>query len=314
MGATSRENKGRSLIEFPGNYVAVDLETTGTSPRWDRIIEVGAVRVKDGKPAATFQELINPGFEISFFVEELTGITNGMLASAREEKQVMNAFMDFIAADDVLVGHSIASFDSNFLYDAGERIGITVANDFVDTMRIARKLHAGWEHHRLRDLTDHFGIANKDAHRALADAQATHECFEIMRGEAAESAGSIEAFCTTARKKTARPAFDWGEIKPTVEEFDETHPFYGKEVAVTGSVGGGWTQKDVAQAVVNCGGTFVDKLKKKTTNFLIVGDYSKCRELNGKPSSKHVTALKMQQEGKDITILSPDSFFDLVTD
>lgn len=60
-----------------------------------------------------------------------------------------------------------------------------------------------------------------------------------------------------------RPAFDWGEIKPTVEEFDETHPFYGKEVAVTGSVGGGWTQKDVAQAVVNCGGTFADKLKKE---------------------------------------------------
>ena len=47
---------------------------------------------------------------------------------------------------------------------------------------------------------------------------------------------------------------------------------------------------------------------------MIVGDYSKCRELNGKPSSKHVTALKMQQEGKDITILSPDSFFDLIAD
>lgn len=200
MGAINRENKGRSLVEFPVNYVAVDLETTGTSPQWDRIIEIGAVRIKDGKPAATFQELINPGFEISSFVEELTGITNGMLAAAREEMQVMNAFMDFIAADDVLVGHNIASFDSNFLYDAGERIGISVANDFVDTMRIARKLHTGWEHHRLRDLTEHFDIANKDAHRALADAQATHECFEIMRGEAVESAGSIEAFCTTVRE------------------------------------------------------------------------------------------------------------------
>lgn len=312
MGATNRENKGKSLVDFPASYVAVDLETTGTSPRWDRIIEIGAVRIKDGKPTGTFQELVNPGFKISSFVEELTGITSDMLATAREEAQVMGAFMQFIAEDDVLVGHNIASFDSNFLYDAGERIGIPVANDFIDTMRIARKLHADWKHHRLCDLTEHFNIANKDAHRALADAQATYECFEIMRNEAIESAGSIDAFCATVRKRTARPAFDWDEIKPTIEEFDETHPFYGKEVAVTGSVGGGWTQKDVAQAVVNCGGTFADKLKKKTTNYLIVGDYSKCRELNSKPSSKHVTALKLQQEGKDITILSPDSFFDLI--
>lgn len=314
MGAKNRENKGRNLIEFPTDYVAVDLETTGTSPQWDRIIEIGAVRVKDGKPVATFQELINPGFKINSFIEELTGITNDMLAAAREETQVVSEFMGFIAGDDVFVGHNIASFDLNFLYDAGERIATPVSNDFVDTMRIARKLHANWKHHRLRDLTEHFDIANKNAHRALADAQATHECFENMRNEAIESAGSIESFCATARKKTTGPAFDWGEIKPTVEEFDETHPFYGKEVAVTGSVGGGWAQKDVAQAVVNCGGTFAPKLKKKTTNFLIVGDYSKCRELDGKLSSKHVTALKMQKEGKDITILSPDSFFDLITD
>lgn len=54
MGETNRENKGRSLVEFPDNYVVVDLETTGTSPRWDRIIEIGAVRIKDGKPVATF--------------------------------------------------------------------------------------------------------------------------------------------------------------------------------------------------------------------------------------------------------------------
>lgn len=54
MGETNRENKGRSLVEFPDNYVVVDLETTGTSPRWNRIIEIGAVRIKDGKPVATF--------------------------------------------------------------------------------------------------------------------------------------------------------------------------------------------------------------------------------------------------------------------
>ena len=314
MNTTNREYKGKSLIDFPKNYISIDLETTGKSPQWDRIIEIGAVRIENGKPINTFQELINPGFKIDSYVENLTGITNDMLASARNEAQVMTDFLDFVTKDDILIGHNIASFDSNFIYDAGIKIGATVSNDYVDTMRIARKLHKDWPHHRLCDLTKNFDVVNDGAHRALTDATAAYKCLEIMRSEAIENFGSIEAFCIDARKKTAKPKFNWGEIKPTVEEFDETHFFYGKEVAVTGTVAPDWTQADVAQAIVNCGGIFSDKLRKKTTQILIVGDYSKCRELNGKPSNKHRIALEMQQEGKDITILSPDAFFDLIVD
>ena len=313
MNTTNREYKGKSLIDFPENYISIDLETTGKSPQWDRIIEIGAVRIENGKPVNTFQELINPGFKIDSYVENLTGITNDMLASARNEAQVMTDFLDFVTKDDILIGHNIASFDSNFIYDAGIKIGATVSNDYVDTMRIARKLHKDWAHHRLCDLTKNFNVINNEAHRALADATATYKCFEIMRTEAIENFGSMEAFCIDARKKVANTKFNWSKIKPTVEELDETHLFYGKEVAVTGSVGHNWFQKDVAQAVVNCGGIFVDNFKK-TTQILIIGDYSKCRELNGKLSSKHRTALEMQQEGKDIIILSPDAFFDLIAE
>lgn len=141
---TVREGKGKSLIAFPEEYVAVDLETTGMSAKWDEIIEIGAARFRDGKVVETYQELVNPGFEIDPFIEGLTGITNEMLIDASSIAEVLPGFVSFLGADTVMVGHNIAGFDSNFLYDAGERIGTPVRNDFVDTMRIARKLHKDW--------------------------------------------------------------------------------------------------------------------------------------------------------------------------
>ena len=312
MARIERPGKGASLFAFPDEYVVVDLETTGTSAVWDKIIEIGAARVKDGQVVSTFQELVQPGFEVDEFIEGLTGITNDMLAGARGESKVVADLNRFIEATDVLVGHNIASFDANFLYDAGVRLGAPIVNDHVDTMRIAKKLHGDWNHHRLTDLCEHFAITNERAHRALADADATRRCFEIMRQEAADAYGSAESFCQVALKRAGKPSVRYDGIEPTVDAFDATHLFYGKEVSATGAVDGDWPRQRVAQAVVNRGGRFVDKFKKKTTQILIVGDYGKCRSLGGKLSSQHRNALEMQAKGKDILILSPDAFFDLV--
>lgn len=71
-----RSNKGRSLLDFPLNYTAIDIETTGLDPCFDEIIEVAAIRYVDGKEQARFQSLIKPQNEVSDFIEELTGITN----------------------------------------------------------------------------------------------------------------------------------------------------------------------------------------------------------------------------------------------
>lgn len=72
---SKRPGKGQSLVAFPDVYVAVDLETTGTSPVWDEIIEIGAARVSGGEVVETYQQLVNPGFEIDPFIVGLTGIT-----------------------------------------------------------------------------------------------------------------------------------------------------------------------------------------------------------------------------------------------
>ena len=256
MANSMRPGKGKSLIAFPGEYVAVDLETTGTSPRWDEIIEIGAVRVRGGEVVESYQQLINPGFEIDPYVVALTGITDEMVSDAPAIEDALPKFADFLGVS-VMVGHNIASFDSNFLYDAGERSGRPVRNDFVDSMRIARKLHRDWDHHRLCDLRKAFDIEDEGAHRALADAIATMRALEAMKAEAIQAFGSVEAFCieATKRLKTSHgKAEDFSDIVATVDDFDDSHPFYGKEVVVTGKLGGGWTKRDAAQAVVDCGG------------------------------------------------------------
>lgn len=314
MAQSKRPDKGESLVAFPDEYVAVDLETTGTSPAWDEIIEIGAARVRAGEVVETYQQLVNPGFEIDPFITELTGITNEMVSDAPEIDEVLSDFKEFLG-DSVMVGHNIAGFDANFLYDAGARVGEPVTNDFVDTMRLARKLHKDWSHHRLSDLREAFGITDDSAHRALADALATSKALEYMRREATEAYGSVEGFCEAASRRvrtSSGHAEDYGDIVPTVADFDDSHPFYGKEVVVTGSLGDGWTKRDAAQAVVNCGGTFAKNLRKKTTNYLVVADYSRCRTIKGGMSGKHKKALEYKAKGADIEIIDADTFFEML--
>jgi DNA polymerase-3 subunit epsilon len=94
--------------------VVLDFETTGLSPAYDdRMIEVGAVRVRDGEMLDSFHELANPGRPISAFIAGYTGITNAELAKARPTAEVMADFAAFLG-DSPVVAHN-ASFDSKFL-------------------------------------------------------------------------------------------------------------------------------------------------------------------------------------------------------
>ena len=101
------------------DFTALDLETTGLNPKTDKIIEIGAIRIRDGKEAARWESLVNPGCQISNFTEGLTGIRNEELMRAPVIEEVLPALMDFLM-DDVLVGHQIL-FDYSFLKKAAVR-------------------------------------------------------------------------------------------------------------------------------------------------------------------------------------------------
>ena len=126
----ARPYKGQSLLLALDDYVAVDIETTGLSPRYSAIIEVGAVRFRAGRPRDEVSLLINPGFDLPPAITELTGITDDMLWTAPPLADVLPYFLDFVGTD-VILGHNV-NFDVNFLYDKALSLGLApVSNDFA---------------------------------------------------------------------------------------------------------------------------------------------------------------------------------------
>ena len=153
--------------------VVLDFETTGLSPDMgDRAIEIGAVLVEKGQIRDRFQELMNPGFPISSFIESYTGITNSMLKKARPCDEVMARFTDFIQGYN-LVAHN-ASFDRRFLDSELDRINKSYAGQFACSMLVSRRIYQDAPNHKLESLVRFRRIETDGTfHRALADSEMT---------------------------------------------------------------------------------------------------------------------------------------------
>jgi len=174
-----RRLKGKNLMGIADNYVVVDIETTGLDVSCDEIIEVAAARVRDGVIIDKFTSLMNPEHRINEFIMDLTGITNEMVENAPPSEIALQAFVDFVG-DGLIVGHNV-NFDINFLYDnCEEKIDYIFSNNFLDTMRLSRRLFAKEKQHRLTDLVNRFGIGSIVEHRALGDVLQTQKCYEYM--------------------------------------------------------------------------------------------------------------------------------------
>lgn len=299
--------KGKSIIALPAEYVCVDTETTGLDFEYCDIIELGAARVKDGKIIDTFSELVKPPVKIDSFIENLTGITNEMLETARDIKSVIPVFVDF-CGDSLIVGHNVG-FDVNFVCNAAEENGLHFQNDYIDEMRIARKLFPNEEHHRLKDVAKYCGVKQQKKHRAGSDVETTVQCFEKMKALALESY-TEDDFARLFKKKYIPRKEVINGLSATVDEIDESNPFYGKSVVFTGALSR-MARKDAWQIVVNMGGTPSDSVSKKT-NFLVVGNEDFAASVKNGKTSKMKKAEKLQGDGYDIVTLSEDTFFGMV--
>lgn len=178
-----RTFKGKCLCCFPSDFVLLDIETTGLSPTYEDIIEISAIKVRNGKAVDTFSQLINIGRPLPPFISALTGITDSMLANADTAENVLSRFLDFIGSD-ILMAHN-ANFDINFLYDkCFEKLGYFLYNDFVDTLKIARKLLPDLPSRSLDSLAAYYCLPPRQTHRALGDCEMTLECFFRMKKQA----------------------------------------------------------------------------------------------------------------------------------
>lgn len=177
--ACERVFKGKCLQEFPTSFVCIDIETTGLNPLYDDIIEVSGIRVENRIITDTFSETINIHRPLPPFITALTGITDKELSASNSEENVLTRFCSFVG-DDIILGHNV-NFDINFLYDKClEKTGIFFENDFIDTLKISRKLLPQLKHHKLDDLAEYYNIPPRTLHRALGDCEITVKCYFEM--------------------------------------------------------------------------------------------------------------------------------------
>lgn len=158
--------------------VILDFETTGLSPEYDRVIEVGAVIVRGNKVVDSFSELMNPGMHLPRFITNLTGISSAMLKGKPGPQVVMPKLKKFIG-DRVILAHN-ASFDSKFLDAEMARANLDMNNEVLCTLLLSRRLIPDAYNYKLGTLAAHLNIKIGRAHRALDDVKATAELWRHL--------------------------------------------------------------------------------------------------------------------------------------
>ena len=304
-----RDFKGKSLIGLPNTYTVIDLETTGLTPQWDKIIEVAGIRVIDGMPVRTFSELIRLDCPLPTFITSLTGITDKMLAGARSECDVLADFFEFIG-DSIVLAHN-ANFDVNFLYDKSEAIlGKPFVNDFVCTLRVARKAYPSERTNTLTAIAHREGISAAD-HRALADSELLNDLYRVMRERLIKEHGA-DGYIELFTKRKFKPKIKAASITPAVGNFDDSHLLFDRYVAFTGTMST-MQRKDAMQAVADAGGHPQDRVTKQT-NYLVIGSEGYRVAVQDGRSSKMKKADKAKLNGQDIEILSEEAFIEALDD
>lgn len=156
---------------FNDTFVVFDLETTGFSAEVDRIIEIGAVKIKNGEIVDNFSKFVNPKIPIPFRIEKLTGINDSMVMEAEPIEKILSEFLEF-CGDAVMVAHN-AGFDTSFIINNAERLGIKYDPTIMDTVLLAQFVIPNLHNYKLDTLCKHLAVSLENHHRAVDDAQAT---------------------------------------------------------------------------------------------------------------------------------------------
>lgn len=209
-----------------------------------------------------------------------------MLADAPSISEIFPDFLSFMS-NDIIVGHNV-NFDINFVYDTNSKLyNQYFSNSFTDTLRLSRRLLPELEHHRLKDLINHFEIDIERQHRSLDDCKATLECYNKLKSLAVEKYDTLDNFYIENKSKRKK-RLDLSQIKTAVTEFDEDNPFFEKVCVFTGVLEK-MKRSDAAQLVVDLGGICGNSVTKKT-NYLILGNNDYCPTIRDGKSTKQKKA------------------------
>ena len=311
----NKQKTGKELNELMNDYVVYDIETTGLNSKTDEIIEIAAIRIKNGKIVDEYDSLVCPNIDIPNRVTKLTGITDLMVSNAKSINTVILEFMEFIG-EDIVVGHNIKTFDNHFIarFNSG-----CFSNDYIDTLFIAKKLYPELNTKKISTLIEYLNIdSTEPQHRALNDCRYEYKIYELMKKNIIEQFGSAKRFfdyypITKAKTKSAisktnkYPKYeDLRQLNSSNTVFNENHPFYNKSCVFTGELKK-YSREEAAQLVVDVGGRCENNVTKKT-NFLIVSNGSD----TNKKSGKQKKAEEYKSKGQDIEIISESVFYNMI--
>ena len=175
---TARCVFGSKYPAFDDEMIVFDIETTGLSNRNCKIIEIGAVKIKDGKVLDTIDFFVDPEEPIPPEITTLTSITDDMVKGQIKEREAIEKFLDF-AGDRLLIAHN-ANFDVGFIRIAADRHGIPFENTYLDTVGLSRYVNPELKTHKLDIIADHYQLHDFHHHRASDDAEMLAEIFFVM--------------------------------------------------------------------------------------------------------------------------------------
>ena len=159
-------------------FVVFDIESTGLDKNKCKVIEIGAVKVENGKITDRWSTFVNPGVKIPRNITDLTSITDSMVKDALTFEEQIDDFIKFCEGS-VMVAHN-ANFDMGFMKEESKNCGRNFQLPYLDTMVLARCMYKELPNHRLDTLCKHLGVINAHHHRAVDDAEATAQAFVKM--------------------------------------------------------------------------------------------------------------------------------------
>lgn len=171
--------KGAEQRDLTGEFICFDLETTGLSPKKERITEIGAVKLRGNEIVDSFGTFVNPGIPIPQKITEITGITDEMVADAPDEREALQAFYEFCGENPVFVAHN-ADFDVSFLRAAGLRCDLPFTSTYIDTVAMCRSMLKDIKNCKLDTVAKYLKLPEFNHHRAVDDARTLGEVFQCL--------------------------------------------------------------------------------------------------------------------------------------